>query len=151
MYDSTMRHQLSSVDFTSRKAHCASCGPVNIRRKGSNKWRCSAAGNPNHKKRKPSSGRWNNYGLSVQGIEDLMHEQGGVCAICSGPPAAYGVYVIDHDHQTKHVRGMLCSKCNAGLGMFGDSPEVLERAASYLRASRAGNEKGQKPLSVSGP
>ena len=53
------------------------------------------------------------------------------CVICgdSGP------LVVDHDHLTNKVRGMLCNHCNRGLGHFRDSPMLLEFAAQYLYAS----------------
>jgi hypothetical protein len=41
--------------------------------------------------------------------------------------------VIDHDHTTGEVRGLLCPTCNAGLGHFKDSPELLLKAALYLQ------------------
>lgn len=40
---------------------------------------------------------------------------------------------IDHCHTTKKFRGFLCHKCNAGLGHFKDRPELLEKAARYIR------------------
>ncbi len=39
---------------------------------------------------------------------------------------------IDHDHQTKRVRGMLCRHCNMGLGFLCDDPSLLRRAIAYL-------------------
>ncbi len=41
----------------------------------------------------------------------------------------------DHDHETGEVRGLLCNRCNAGLGMFEDSLEGLQRAVVYLKTT----------------
>ncbi len=55
------------------------------------------------------------------------------CAICVRPPYPAGSrLVVDHDHGTGHVRALLCSPCNAALGLMGDRPERLEAAARYL-------------------
>jgi hypothetical protein len=44
--------------------------------------------------------------------------------------------VVDHDHNSGSIRGMLCNRCNKGLGLFRDRPELLEYARIYLLASR---------------
>lgn len=85
------------------------------------------------------------YGLTVAQYDQLMAEQGGRCAICgtSGPDAArWGKLVVDHDHETGEVRGLLCSNCNCAIGLLGDSPEVLRSAAEYL--VRRGSPEGGK-------
>ena len=53
------------------------------------------------------------------------------CVICG----SNGQLVVDHDHVTGKVRGMLCNHCNRGLGHFRDDPLLLEFAAQYLYAS----------------
>lgn len=53
------------------------------------------------------------------------------CVICGDE----GTLVVDHDHTTGKVRGLLCNHCNRGLGHFRDSPMLLEFAAQYLYAS----------------
>ena len=57
----------------------------------------------------------------------------GECVICG----TVGNVVIDHNHETGHVRGPLCQHCNFGLGHFRDDPELLEFAALYLRGQCA--------------
>lgn len=51
------------------------------------------------------------------------------CAICGDKPDQL---VVDHDHDTGVVRGLLCNACNTGIGMLGDNPQILRLARSYL-------------------
>lgn len=61
----------------------------------------------------------------------------GACEICGRVPGAgEKANAYDHDHSTGAFRGWLCSNCNTGLGRFKDSPELLEKAADYLRRQR---------------
>lgn len=53
------------------------------------------------------------------------------CVICGNEEKL----VVDHDHQTGKVRGLLCNHCNRGLGHFKDDPMLFEFAAQYLYAS----------------
>jgi hypothetical protein len=40
--------------------------------------------------------------------------------------------MLDHDHASGEIRGVLCGQCNSGLGWFKDNIEVMEKAAAYL-------------------
>lgn len=64
----------------------------------------------------------------------MLEAQGGRCAICgtTGWGGKYGTPVIDHCHRTGKVRGILCQKCNVGLGKFGDTTHLLDAAIRYL-------------------
>ncbi len=39
---------------------------------------------------------------------------------------------IDHDHNTGRFRGLLCSRCNIGLGLFKENINILKAALYYL-------------------
>lgn len=54
------------------------------------------------------------------------------CVICGDDSKL----VVDHDHVTGSVRGMLCSSCNLGLGKFKDDPDLLEYARIYLLSNQ---------------
>lgn len=81
--------------------------------------------------------RLRKYGLTVEMYEAMLAEQGGRCAICDATSAGRsGAWCIDHCHETNEVRGLLCVKCNAGLGSFSDNPGHLLAAERYLQRSR---------------
>jgi hypothetical protein len=70
---------------------------------------------------------------------EILEIQGNHCPLCGDPPDPKArALAIDHDHQTDRLRGILCARCNGGLGMFRDSPVILRRAADYLEFWRDG-------------
>lgn len=75
------------------------------------------------------------YGMTPQAFEALLHQQQNKCAICATPfeEARPGV---DHDHATGAVRGILCDRCNMGIGQFRDDPALARAAAEYLERRR---------------
>ena len=76
--------------------------------------------------------RKNKYGIADVSV--LLEEQDYRCAIClvSIELDAH----VDHNHDTKAVRGLLCGQCNRGIGMFRENIEALERASAYLKRAR---------------
>ena len=74
------------------------------------------------------------YGITPDEYDRMYEAQGGVCAICGGRAGGRGRLHVDHDHRTKNVRALLCSRCNPGVGMFVDDPALLRAAADYLEA-----------------
>lgn len=71
------------------------------------------------------------YGITLAEFDDLWIEQGGMCAICKQPDHNDKLHV-DHNHLTGKIRGLLCHHCNSGLGLFRDSPNILNGAIEYL-------------------
>jgi len=73
-------------------------------------------------------------------------EQSGCCAICKilkepwqpggGVRGRYRFLVVDHDHTTGRVRGLLCFSCNLAIGHFHDDPKLMGAAVAYMRAAR---------------
>jgi len=76
-----------------------------------------------------------NWDLPAGGYQLLLTAQGGVCKICEEPPLERNL-VVDHDHGTGRIRGLLCPKCNFGLGAFKDDIVRLAGAMRYLAESR---------------
>ncbi len=74
------------------------------------------------------------YGINHAILDTLMARQFGRCAICgTDAPGGPGKrFHVDHCHATNKVRGLLCSKCNIGLGAFNDSVPRLFAAINYL-------------------
>jgi len=74
------------------------------------------------------------YGMSPEEYEELLEEQLNCCACCgSSNPKRKSGFVIDHDHNTGLVRGLLCHNCNIGIGQLGDSISGVTNALNYLR------------------
>lgn len=87
------------------------------------------------------------YGITFDEYCALCEAVDNKCPICGGqakPPdiemnekgkGPKGALVLDHCHTTKNVRGVLCAKCNVGLGMFNDDIDSLANAILYLSNS----------------
>lgn len=71
------------------------------------------------------------YGIEHNEYIELLKSQKYKCKICG----IKGKLVVDHCHVNLNVRGLLCQKCNAGLGMFEDNIDNLKCAIKYLKGS----------------
>jgi hypothetical protein len=82
------------------------------------------------------------YGITADEYDALLQGQQGLCAICGRPErrtykGTVMRLVVDHDHVTGSIRGLLCHACNASIGHFSDDPAILRAAASYLERALA--------------
>ena len=68
------------------------------------------------------------YNITQQQYDKLYTDQSGKCLICLNEDKL----VVDHCHVTNKVRGLLCTRCNTGLGKFKDNIDSLKRAIQYL-------------------
>lgn len=87
---------------------------------------------PNHQKQHH---RLKRYGISPEQYDEMLRTQNNACKVCLTNFTTTKRCCIDHDHTTGKVRGLLCSSCNAGLGMVRDSEFRLARLIAYLRWS----------------
>lgn len=72
------------------------------------------------------------YGITLKEYNEIREAQNFLCACCGTPEVTCGRLVVDHDHESNFVRGLLCSSCNVGLGYFKDDINTLEQAIKYL-------------------
>ena len=82
---------------------------------------------------------WKSRGLTAQDYMEKLEAQKFVCEICEKDERAVDKssgkvksLAVDHSHKTDEIRGLLCSSCNRGLGLFQDDPELLAKATAYL-------------------
>lgn len=71
------------------------------------------------------------YGITLEQYNQMLESQDESCRLC-GRRDIKKLHV-DHDHKTGRVRGLLCSSCNMGLGLFADDFELLQKAIEYLK------------------
>jgi DNA-directed RNA polymerase subunit RPC12/RpoP len=71
-------------------------------------------------------------GFTSEDFESKLKEQGYKCAICGTEDPGATNWHADHDHKTNTKRGVLCHKCNTGLGLLKDDINVLCSAIEYL-------------------
>ena len=89
--------------------------------------------------------RLSQSGATQKWFEEHFLSQSGLCAICGAELALTGRDThVDHDHETGKVRGILCFRCNLGLGYFRDNCDFLTSAIHYLKETTGGeNEKAK--------
>jgi hypothetical protein len=111
---------LRAGDKILRRSHCRKCSSVK---------RAEAA----------SRSLKDEYGITADEYDQLLKNQNGGCAICgkceNHKNMKHRELCIDHSHNSGHVRGLLCSKCNLGIGHFFDNYDLLLKAAEYIRGS----------------
>jgi len=76
-----------------------------------------------------------NYDLTPEQHQQMVIDQDNKCLICEYDMEDKSC--VDHIHDTKYVRGLLCYACNTALGKFRDSPRLLLRAIRYLQWNEA--------------
>ncbi len=73
--------------------------------------------------------------LTTKQGEQIYLSQNGCCAICK-QSVSYDKIHFDHNHKTNKFRGLLCNKCNLGIGLFNDNSNFLIEAINYLRKNK---------------
>lgn len=74
------------------------------------------------------------YGVEPEEFNALLAKQNNLCASCDDVLKLDNRSThLDHNHKTGKIRGILCHKCNTGLGLFNDDIVRLQKAIEYLR------------------
>ena len=105
---------------------------------------CKPCYNRKVREREVSSGRMQYKGMAlITGLsykeldniyQDFFISQKGQCAICGIHQSRLDRnFCMDHDHETMEIRGLLCHRCNSGIGLLQDSIDVLSKAIKYLQ------------------
>jgi hypothetical protein len=132
-------HTLTNVDLTLKLADCSICGPTQkIIEISASQVRCYAKAKKSRRmKLKYAGGNHIPTHEVTAAYTRLYEEQKGVCAKC-GKTNDDGVSLaVDHCHTTGTIRGLLCRKCNVGIGLLGDNIEGLQAALDYLLRAEA--------------
>lgn len=79
--------------------------------------------------------RLKRFGLTPEQYDKLLLAQMGACAVCSRTEKRK--LAVDHDHSTGKIRGLLCTRCNNGLGAFNDNTDLLNAAIVYINKNRS--------------
>jgi hypothetical protein len=79
------------------------------------------------------------FGITHEAYQLMLNSQNGVCAICGQFRTSKDKthMVVDHDHKTGEIRGILCNWCNNMLGYAQDSTTSLRNAITYLERKRS--------------
>jgi formylmethanofuran dehydrogenase subunit E len=85
-----------------------------------------------HKRLSEKRHLFKKYGITPEKVEQMRLNQSNRCAICKHEFQNKKDRHIDHDHSNGKIRELLCSKCNVGIGMFGDDTSLLSTAIEYL-------------------
>ena len=75
------------------------------------------------------------YGITIKDYDKMYEDQNGKCAICKKEKTIKNNFYVDHCHKTKKVRGLLCMRCNSGIGYFKDNTQLMKKAIEYLKES----------------
>lgn len=107
-------------DAQTASGKCAYCKP------------CIAKRGERYAHLKPHYRRRARYGISKEEFGAMVESQKGECLICRRKKKL----VVDHDHKTGSIRGLLCGGCNVMLGHFRDSAVLIQRVINYLLDAR---------------
>jgi len=73
------------------------------------------------------------YGINIETYNKMFNDQNGCCKICKIHQTDLNKNLaVDHSHTTGKVRGLLCHKCNMGIGLLQEDITILAESIKYL-------------------
>jgi hypothetical protein len=78
---------------------------------------------------------WNTYLIDQSIYDHILLMQDGHCACCPATVSGRATdkyLIVDHDHKTGEIRGLLCHNCNIMLGSARDNLSTLQNGITYL-------------------
>jgi len=85
---------------------------------------------------------WRVYKIRERDFNALLKSQGGGCAICGAKDNGNDPreLCVDHVHGSDpiDIRGILCIKCNAGIGHLQEDEKIMNNAIKYIKGERHG-------------
>jgi hypothetical protein len=70
------------------------------------------------------------YGITPAQYDEMLEKQNGRCKICGYDNKKN--LVVDHCHETKEVRAILCQHCNRALGKLKENTKIMKRMIRYV-------------------
>lgn len=92
-----------------------------------------------HKKNPERSKKYNllrKFNLNLTNYNEMLKKQNNVCKICLQHEKNNRNLAVDHCHKTNKIRGLLCTQCNTGLGLFNDNIDTMLKAINYLKQTK---------------
>lgn len=126
-YMKEWRKNHPGYDENWRKDHPKSCKKSKKRWKKNNPEKVKMSNQKHNKNQK-----FRQHNLTYEDWLRLWEDQDERCLICGKSFIEPSEACIDHDHETDEIRGLLCRKCNAGLGLFNDDHKIIMKAMEYL-------------------
>jgi hypothetical protein len=118
-------------DFYTGRKDCKDCKNAKARQ-----WRKDNPENTErHLVRMRKRSKERRYGITQEQFDKMLIDQNNKCKICSIEFKGTKFTHIDHCHDTKRVRGLLCNDCNLALGQFNDNADIMDNAIKYLQKS----------------
>jgi len=72
------------------------------------------------------------YGITTAQYNEMLIQQGGVCALCGGNNGKKYL-AVDHCHNSKKVRQLLCNYCNLTISHIENAKAPLEAYINYIQ------------------